>query len=109
MGYSLHITRADDWAHSKSQPILEAEWLAIVNADSSLQISTTDYYDRRTETGEVKRIHPVLWIGHSDNVPFWFDDGAIEVSSPDDAVIAKMKEIATKLNARVVGDDGEEY
>ncbi len=40
---------------------------------------------------------------------FLFWRGRIVVKNPDKEIIAKMKEIAIKLRAHVMGDDGEEY
>jgi len=52
-----------------------------------------------------------LWTGHAQHpeVPFDFRDGSIIVKNPDDSIIAKLVEVATALDARVQGDDGEFY
>jgi hypothetical protein len=41
----------------------------------------------------------------------WFDyrRGRIVVKNPDPEILAKMKQIAGKLRAKVIGDEGEEY
>ena len=36
-------------------------------------------------------------------------EGRITVKNPDAEIIDKMRRIASALDARVVGDDGEEY
>ena len=113
MGYDVHITRAEHYWDSKQQPILESEWLAVVHADPTLEVDTLSYSDRRTEGGAIERQHPVAWLGHPDQTPtnpsFWYEDGEISRKRVDDPIIKKMIEIARKLDARVVGDDGEEY
>lgn len=38
MGWEVHMTRADHWAHSDQRPITAAEWLAVVSADPELRI-----------------------------------------------------------------------
>lgn len=68
-----------------------------------------DYYDR-TVNGNIERTHPVLWMNHPSHVvPFWFMDGAIDTKNPDKATIKKMVELAGKLNAKVLGEEDEEY
>ncbi len=39
----------------------------------------------------------------------WVEYGYVESKNPDKRMIAKMKQIAEKLEAKVVGDEGEEY
>ncbi len=113
MGYDLHITRAEDWIDSKQHPILESEWLNIVHTDPTLKIDTLSYSNRQTEEGTIERQHPIAWMGHPDQTIvspcFWYEDGEIFRKSLDDPTLKKMIEIARKLNARVIGDDGEEY
>ncbi len=111
MGYELHITLADDWGQSAEHPIAEAAWRSVIDGDSSLCTSNTDYLDLRDlTTGLVTRHHPVIWNGHpAGGVPFWFIGGQVTAKNPDAATIAKMKTMAQKLGARLQGDDGEEY
>ncbi len=113
MGYELHITRAEHSWDTKQQPILESEWLAVVHAEPTLEVDTLSYSDRRTEGGAIERQHPVVWLGHPDqsidSPNFWYEDGEISRKRVDDATLRKMIEIARKLNARVIGDDAEEY
>ncbi len=41
----------------------------------------------------------------------WFDfrDGCISVKNPDEKILRKMHQIASQLDAKVLGDEGEEY
>jgi hypothetical protein len=98
MGYEVHITRAEDWTESADYPISESEWLKVVHSDPSLHIS-----DEGT----------VLWLDHpdkpSDKPQFWYADGMITKKHPDECTLQKMAEIADRLNARVIDDDGAEY
>lgn len=111
MGYDLHITRAEDWTLSDKHPISEDEWMEVVNEDSTLEVSLTDYYERANikKNGQTERFHPVVWLTHPRKPAFWLMDGEIVKNSADKTVVDKMVEIAQKLNARVFGDDGEEY
>ena len=109
MGYNLYITRAGDWLDAAENPIHEEEWLALVDDDASLSVNGDDYYERQTPDGQLERLHPVEWSEADDGNCFWYDGGAIECKNPSEAWIAKMVEIAQRLGARGVGDEGEEY
>src|SRR6266436_2386517 len=109
MGYNLYITRAPSSLDYAEHPIPEEEWKAIVETDPSLRISHEDYFERRTDDGRVERINLVIWEDHPDRVPFWFEDGAIQAKNPDEKTVEKMVELARRLNARVLGEEDEEY
>jgi hypothetical protein len=110
MGYDLHITRADNWMDAAEHPIFDAAWTLVVDGDPSLELRTTDSYDYRdSSTGKTVRVHPVIWKAHAEEPAFWLMKGEITCKNPDESTVAKMKEIAAKLGARVFGDDDEEY
>jgi hypothetical protein len=109
MGYNLYITRASNFWETKDFPIIESEWLAVAEADPTLSYSTSDYYDQRLEDGHIERIHPWLYVAHPEKPPLWYIGGAIETKNPDTQLISKMVEIADKLNAKVIGEEGEVY
>ena len=109
MGYDVFITRAGLLNESSQHPIPKVDWRALVQADSSLQVSPGDYYERRTKDGRTERFEMVLWTAHPDRPPFMLIDGAVQIKSPDEATIQKMVEMAGKLGARVVGEEGETY
>lgn len=108
MGYDFHITRANTWLESHLYPITKAEWDAIVASDSELETSADCWVERNTANG-VERTYDTVWIAHPDHVPFWWQEGEIKTKNADQATRRKMVEIASRLNARVVGDEGEEY
>lgn len=97
MGYEVHITRSDDWPGAAQHPILLDEWVEVVNSDASLQL-----------TDESETVC-VIWLDHHDKPQFWFTDGQITKKHPDERTLQKMAEIAARLNARVIDDDGAEY
>jgi hypothetical protein len=109
MGYDLHITKAEDWTEASAQPISTNELTQLIASDPDLVVSTADYYDRTAEEGDTERIHAILWTAHPEEVSLWFQDGEITAKNPDDLTIVKMLEIAERLHARVLGDDGEAY
>jgi hypothetical protein len=98
VGYELHITRRNHWS-DEGCDITRDEWLTLVANDPELTI------------------HPVLGDGYAIwNGPSEFEDpwlrwrrGNINTTRPDDALYAKMLDLAAKLGARVQGDEGEFY
>ena len=113
MGYDVHITRAENWLNSQHHPVLESEWLGLVSADETLEVDALSYSGRDSADGTSKRQHPVIWLAHTDpqgdHPNFWYKDGRIFRKNPDDPTLKKMIEIAHKLDARVLGDEEEEY
>ena len=97
MGYNLYITRAEDWVESEGHEITISEWLALIKLDPDLRLA-----------GDGNGPQFTVWDGHPDDDESWLDwnEGNITTKNPDDALIAKMVEIAAKLDARVQGDDG---
>jgi hypothetical protein len=116
MGYELHITRAEVWTEAAQNPISEAEWHSLVRSDASLELSTTDYYERKTKAGGTERIYAVFWKGATydwngkpHHPAFFLADGEVTTKSPQEVTVKKAIEIAEKLGAQVIGDDGEQY
>jgi hypothetical protein len=101
MGYDLHITRRKYYWNEDGPGITEEEWKALVEADPELEFRDGDNSLFAT------------WSGKSEYPDPWFDYsaeyGAIDTKTPDKPIIAKMLDMAKKLNAKVQGDDGEVY
>jgi hypothetical protein len=100
MGYEFHITRAENWAESDQRPITAEEWLAGVGGDPELHID------------EQSGAYFAVWSGPcSYPGGAWFDwsDGQIFTKNPDQAILAKMLQLADRLEGVVQGDDGEIY
>lgn len=95
MGYELHIER------EQPAEISAAEWLAVVAVDDELELdpSNGEYFARFLGDCEYGRGEGWLaWSG-----------GRISSKHPDNAILAKMLDVAGKLKASVRGDDGEYY
>ncbi len=107
MGYSVYITRAENWLDAKNNPITEQEWLAAVGKDPTLSVNEKDFYEYKLDGGRIKRMHPVEWSEANDGNCFWWHDGAIECKSPSGTWISKMTGLAKILNAKVVGEGNE--
>lgn len=95
MGYELHIEREEP------AEISAAEWLAVVSADGELELDPAngEYFARFLGDCQYGRGEGWLdWHG-----------GRISSKYPDNAILAKMLEVADILKASVRGDDGEYY
>lgn len=115
MGYDLHITRQEHWADEETSSIPLDEWLAYVDSDKELEL--TNGYDIKigSETQFQDRPGFCEWNAHPTerlpNARPWFAywKGSIDTKNPDAPTILKMMQIASVLNAKVQGDDGEFY
>jgi hypothetical protein len=114
MGYELHIVRTK---HSgERDPITFGEWKSYVVADPEMELS-----GRATVTVENGALlfyaNPGLavWTKYSGHgrknhmACFNHVEGRISVKNPDREIALKMLEVAKKLSARLVGDNGEDY
>ena len=112
-GYDLHITKAKNWTESKKTPISLKEWTGFVKADKEFRL--VDAAEARNHTtGEFIKVQAegmAIWTDPKDKSEcyFYYHAGEISVKSPNDKIITKMKAVAQKLKARVIGDEGEEY
>jgi len=102
MGYDLHITRRAEWHDHDSGPeITQAEWLAYIKSSPNFKLAgqngpcLADW----TKSG--------LPEGHGP----WIDwsDGELYSKNPPPELILEMIRIAAHFNAKVQGDDGEDY
>jgi len=117
MGYELHITRQTDWFDEDPDlKISPDEWKNYVHGDPEMRLD--NYCETKLEDGRILRIDEVgisVWLSYTGNglngnyAWFSYSDGNINVKSPDDEILKKMLLIAERLNAKVLGDDGERY
>ncbi len=107
MGYDLHITRAESWINSEETPISLDEWREYVNNDPEIKIDPVNNH-RDDEL-------IVLWFGEDgiynelDDRWFCWNEGQIYTKNPDNAAMRNMIQIANTLNAKLQGDEDEEY
>lgn len=100
MGYDVHITRAEDWSDSQDHPISAEEWDAYAASDPTL---------RRDGAYHADSPHFFDWrVGGTETWLDWFE-GAVYTKNPPQDVRAAMFVVATSLDARVQGDEGEWY
>ena len=105
MSYDLHIVRTLDWLDAATLPVTLEDTNHIIENDPKLDWSQSDYVDMNESTGTV-RYYMINWVG----VPcFWWYRDQIIGATPDEQRTKKLVEIAERLNAYVIGDDGERY
>ena len=102
MGYDLHITRKAQWSDEEGPTIGLDEWLRVIEEDLELSLDQ----DTQCSCGD-DDVVLAAWKG-DPGLLGWFN-GEISVKDPDRSLILKMAEIAKRLEAKVQGDDGEEY
>jgi hypothetical protein len=114
MSYDLHITRSELWFESEENAITFEEWRQVIEDDPELTL--TGFAETKLPDGSVLRMEDkglAVWekrgLLKKSHAWFYHANGQIQVSGPDKTVIEKMKSIAEKLRARVVGDECEEY
>ena len=91
------------------------EWLAY--AESGGEIRADGFAEAETPEGLIRLENKgiAVWVAYPDHGVgsnmAWFChfSGRITVKNPDKAILAKMHQIASKLSAKVQGDEGEEY
>ena len=109
MGYEVEITRDPFRSRKGKGPHIHLEeWYDVVHRDGELQFVVPSEPER----------HPPLsvrWTAHpgaaSEDAPNWlhYGLGTLDAKYPDEPMIRKMVELAVKLKAVVVGDNGELY
>jgi len=91
-----HITRAEDWTETHGTEISEREWQSCAHNDDELS------------SDPANGPNAFVWKAHPEGSPeAWVDwsQGNVYSSDPDLALIAKLKELAGTLRARLVTDD----
>lgn len=66
--------------------------------------------DVEVEKDPINGKHDFLFVKHPlEPWPLWWNEGEVYTKNPDKHTVKKLIEIAQQLNARVLGDDGEQY
>lgn len=103
-GYNLYIERENQ--------ISVEEWLAVCEQDKSLSVQSTAIAvnPQTGEEIEVSTPNSCVWISQilKKKYSFTYSNGSVTLGT-DKAQLKKAKKIAKILNAKVVGDEGEEY
>ncbi|MEV6842252.1 hypothetical protein [Actinoplanes sp. NPDC051411] len=99
MGYDLHITRAFTSFDSSRYPILLAEVVAVLRDEPDLVVP--DDAPCRADLCFVE------WTAGEGGL--MFDNGRLRSKNPREEFIRRMTELASRLDAWVIGDDGEVF
>lgn len=100
MGYELHITRAEIFLDSESNPITFDEWMTFAAASQDLATGSAmknPYYGLVSESGLA------TWLQWSDH------QVSVGASGADGSLISAIVKVAGELSAKVQGDDLEWY
>lgn len=99
MGYDFHITRKDHWADEEGAEIALEEWIQYAQSDVEIEADP----DNPGAENRLVSLPEGVW-------PLWWDGaGELLSKNPERPMIRKLIAIAAALNARVLGDDGENY
>ena len=106
MGYELNIQREENGLITKE------EW--IVYMDSDPEFERIEEFSAGFGTDDIITVptpNGGLWKTNKGEVPFTFYEklGWISVKNPEHWMIEKMISIANRLNAEVLGEEGEKY
>ena len=116
MGYEIHITRKTDWFERDGPNISLEDWKSYISSDPDMRLD--GYAEATAGNGDVLRVEDeglAVWTAYSDHgvngnmAWLYLGSGGIIAKNPDEEILKKMFEIAQALDARVVGDEGEEY
>lgn len=105
--FETHVTRVppDRWGEVSPSafPIEEHEWLACVEADPDLAVSTEpdETLPGRADERQWK------YQSYPEGTPLFYGDGTVHIVQDDSATIEKMAALATRLQARVITETGE--
>jgi hypothetical protein len=97
MSYVVSLKRLGD------RPISVSEFMELSSEDSSLRKAPSEV---PLEPG----ILELEWTDESGSAPEYFvlHAGEVEVTNPSDRALRKMQELAVRLGARVIGEEGED-
>lgn len=112
MGYDVRITREAAFSEEEQplKPIHRGELLALLATMPHLSLDTDSWSIRRAEDGTEVREHPVAVRGQApDPDCLWTGRGEITTKAPRAETLRWMVIVARRLDAYVLGDDGEEY
>ncbi|MDQ8183921.1 hypothetical protein [Pelagicoccus sp. SDUM812005] len=124
MGYNLHIERPNE------VEITDSEWESAIESIPTLRLATSDVIGQNPNDGlsitikkkdlDVELLYETKGFLGSGKKKEWiytfsFDGGTatfsppVDVESKEDPVMIAARQLATKLEAKIVGDEGEEY
>jgi hypothetical protein len=106
MSIYVYVTRKGDPFDDAGPQITRGEWLDLIANDADLSLE--DPADRFP--GYKDAIY-AAWKSYPGGYTAWlvWFNGNIEVKGIDDALLGKLRAVATALDARIVSELGEEF
>ena len=106
MGIYVYVTRKEDpLDEEEGNNISAEEWRAVVDADPDLALR-----DPPDKAQKDRTIYSA-WDSYPGGYTAWFGlaFGNIEVKGIDEALLAKLRTFAAKLDGRIVSEEGESF
>ncbi len=117
MGYDVQIVRNNEWwDENVGGGISFDEWESYLDSDPTMRMDGFAEADTAEESvlrNENEGL--AVWVAYSghdkDGNRAWFDyrNGLVVVKNPDDEILKKMCSIALHMEAKVLGEESEEY
>jgi hypothetical protein len=106
MPYDIHLIKAKAWSDIPRNPVTGDDIDVLLAADPELSWSPRDTYLMRDDFGRTTRCFVIKW---NEEPCFQFVGGEIVCRDAEEEHIVKLVELATHIEAKVIGDDGERY
>jgi len=103
MGYDLHIVHTADWLDAADAPVDPEAW-----AREAATLAPYGEIGTIGDDGQVT-MHPVVCLQPPEGPTLHLDRGRVRIEGADESHVPALVQIARRLGARLVGDDGEEY
>jgi hypothetical protein len=100
----VNVTRKAD-PLGEGPEITRDEWLELVSSDPDLSL------ERPSDAFAGDKTEYAAWKGYPGGYTAWFGfaDGNISVKGIDDAILAKLRQFARRLDANIISDEGEQF
>ena len=116
MSYEIRIRRQKIWDDFEEESNISLEeWIEYVRSDEELEFANEYIPFSNQSKGSAEQTPGYCYLITYPNFSIdcrpglWYRDGYISIENPDDFIINKLISIASSLNARVIGDEGEIY
>jgi hypothetical protein len=105
MSIYVFVTRRNDPVDAEGPAISFNEWRQVVASDVDLKI------EKPSDLQPGDRMDYAAWHTYPGGYTCWFAyaDGNIEVKGIDDAILGKLRMMATRLQAHIVSEEGESF
>jgi hypothetical protein len=106
MAYDIHLIKSTNWSDTRLQPVTPYDLDVLFERDTELAWSMHDTYEMHDDFDRMTRCFVITW---RDEPCFHYFNGEIVCPDANTRHIRKMLDMATAIDAAVIGDDGERY